>query len=194
MKVIDILKQASEMLSLFDETKLLNNATEETESTLLENEDIKSLFNLFKFSLQEICTNYMPIVAEFNMQTASEKYEISNLTNYIRIQGVFKNEMPVKYKIINRQIIFNESDTYTIKYESYPTINSMFEEINYFQNFSPDILVFGLTSYYTLSKGRFEEFEIFHNEYIDKAESLKSLKSFTIPQRRWEWKTSKELN
>ena len=36
------------------------------------------------------------------------------------------------------------------------------------------------------AKGRFEEFEIFHNKYIEKAESLKEIKNFSMPQRRWE--------
>ena len=186
MKIIDILKQSCEMLGLFDQVKLLDAATETTEQETLKDEELNSLINLFRYSIQELCSNYIPIITVEEMVEKSPKYEISLLKNYIRIQGIYKNETPVRYKIINRCIFFEESDKYSIHYETYPEINSMFEEINYLDNFSPDVLVFGLASYYTLSRGRFDEFEMFHNEYVQKAESLRGLKSFKLPQRRWE--------
>ena len=191
MKIIDILKQSCEMLGLFDQVKLLDAATETTEQETLKDEELNSLINLFRYSIQELCSNYIPIITVEEMVEKSPKYEISLLKNYIRIQGIYKNETPVRYKIINRCIFFEESDKYSIHYETYPEINSMFEEINYLDNFSPDVLVFGLASYYTLSRGRFDEFEMFHNEYVQKAESLRGLKSFKLPQRRWEWKQKK---
>ena len=136
--------------------------------------------------MQELCTNYIPISTSVDVQITDNKYEISNLNNYIRVQSLYKNGLPINYKILNRNIVVEENGSYTIQYATYPEIASLFEEINYLSNFSPDVLVFALASYYTLSHGRFDEFEIFHNKYIEKAESLKELKSFTIPQRRWE--------
>ena len=69
---------------------------------------------------------------------------------------------------------------------TYPEINSMFDEIDFLSNFSPDVIVFGLCSYYCLSSGMFEDFESFYDRYISKAESLKNLKIFELPARRWE--------
>ena len=62
----------------------------------------------------------------------------------------------------------------------------MFEEIDYLQEFSPDVIVFGLCAYYALSHGLFADFEQFHEKYVEKAESLKGLKIFEMPARRWE--------
>ena len=186
MKIIDILIQTSEMLCLSEEIELLKSATEENEAEVIQNKEVNALINLFKYSIQELCTNYMPIATCVDFQTVSKKYELSNLPNYIRVQSVSKNGVPVSYKILNRAIVVEEDGVYTVQYSTYPNINSIFEEIDYLTDFNPDVLVFGLTSYYTLSRGRFDEFEIFYEHYKEKAESLKEMKCFSMPQRRWE--------
>ena len=92
----------------------------------------------------------------------------------------------VKFKIINRNIIFEYDGEYEVVYETYPTITSLFQEIDFLQEFSPDVFVFGLCSYYSLANGMFSEFEDFHEQYITKAESLRNLKNVQMPIRRWE--------
>jgi len=186
MKIIDILKQNSELLGLSKEIELLNTATEINENEIFVNEELSGLLNLFRYSLQELCTNYVPLSTTTEVEITNNKYELSNINNFIRVQCVCKNNNPVNYKIINRAINVEENGKYTIQYATYPNIESVFEDINYLQNFSPDVLVLGLASYYTLSRGRFDEFKIFHDRYLEKAENLKELKSFCIPQRRWE--------
>ena len=141
---------------------------------------------MFKYSIQELCTNYLPITTNVDVEIKSNKYELSNLINYIRVQSVNKNGEPVNYKILNRAIMVEEDGVYTIEYSTYPEITSIFNDLNYLANLSPDVLVFGLASYYALSRGRFDEFEIFNEQYKEKAESLKEMKCFTLPQRRWE--------
>ena len=194
MKIVDVLKQTSEMLALGEEINILNTATEEKESEILNNKEISTLFNLFRYSIQELCTNYMPIATSVIVEITNRKYEVSNLTNYIKVQSVYKNEEPVNYKVLNRAIVVEADGEYTIQYSTYPTINSIFDEIDYLSNLSPDVLVFSLAAYYTLSRGRFDEFEIFYEQYKAKAESLKELKCFSLPQRRWEWEQKNELN
>lgn len=186
MKIVDVLKQASEMLALGEEINILHNATEEGETEVLKNKEISTLFNLFRYSIQELCTNYMPMATSVNVEILNRKYEVANLTNYIKIQSVYKNEEPVNYKVLNRAIVVDADGEYTIQYSTYPTINSIFDEIDYLTNLSPDVLVLSLAAYYTLSRGRFDEFEIFYDQYKEKAESLKELKCFSLPQRRWE--------
>lgn len=186
MKIVDILIQTSEMLCLCEEIELLKSATEENEESVMQNKEVNTLINLFKYSMQELCTNYMPIAACEQIQTQFKKYELANLPNYIRVQSVSKDGVPVSYKTLNRAIVVEEDGIYTVQYSTYPNINSIFEEIDYLTDFNPDVLVFGLASYYTLSRGRFDEFEIFHEHYKEKAESLKEIKCFSMPQRRWE--------
>ena len=191
MKVIEILRNSAELLGLGDESVLLSTIEESKESALLENEEIASLFNLFKFSTRELCTNYIPIYARVTFSTNEQKFPLSSLQNYIRTSGVFKGEQVVPYKILNRNIVVNVDGNYEIEYLTYPEVNSMFEEIDFFSTFSPDALVYGLCAYYSLAHGMFAEFESFHESYIERAESLKELKVFTMPQRSWQWELNK---
>jgi len=189
MKVIEIMAQSAMLLGLGDEFLMLENASAEQESELKENKNIISLFGLSKYAFQELCTNYIPVVASVKIKSNENKIEIKNLTNFIHIQNVKKDGELAKYKIINRNIIFEEDAEYEIEYLTYPEINSMFEEVDFLSNFSEDVIVCGLCSYFSLAHGMFDEFKAFHDEYVEKAENLKELKSFNMPQRRWEWNT-----
>lgn len=186
MKIIDIIKQSAEIIGLNREVKMLDSATVDNESEVLKNEDINSLFNLIKYAIQEMCTNYVPMITRVGIESKNKRFELSKLTNFIRVQKVLKNNESINFKIINRCLIFEEDGTYEIEYATYPEILSLFDEIDFLSNFSPDIAVFALAAYYTLSRGRFDEFEMYHEQYISKAESIKELKMFTMPQRRWQ--------
>ena len=187
MKVIDILADSANLLGLDEEVEVLKNATEDMEPGILcDYEKIKKLFNLCKYSTRELCTNYMPIVANVKLGSKDNQIAISNLENFIRIQSVNKNGEMIRFKVINRNIVLSEDDEYEILYESYPEITSLFQEIDFLENFSPDVIVLGLCAYYSVAYGMFEEFQDFYEKYQSKAESLKQLKNFTLPTRRWE--------
>ena len=187
MKIIDILIESAELLGLHYDVPQLNELNAENEMAIISsNENLKSLFNLVKFSIRELCTNYVPVCSSKEIQTTEKKFPIAELENYIRIKNVYRNEQPVKFKIIARNLILEEEGVYTINYATYPNITSVFDDIDFLQEFSPDAIVFGLCSYYSIAHGRFDEFETFHEKYVEKAESLKSLRIFNIPCRRWE--------
>ena len=187
MKVIEILKESAEILGLDNQVEILSTATEDKESMLLEDKEISTLFNLFKFSARELCTNYIPVATKQTITTQELKFPIVDLKNYIRTISVTKNGERANYKIMNRNLVFVEDGEYEIEYASYPDIESVFDEIDFLATYSTEALVFGLCSYYSISKGLFDEFQIFHGSYIAKAESIRALKTFVMPQRRWEW-------
>lgn len=186
MKIVDILKQSAELLALTKEVALLSTATIDNQQELLKNEEINSLFNLVKYSIQELCTNYIPLINTMQFQTLNNKYALSNFQNYIRVRNIYKNGVQVTFKIVNRCLVMEEDGCYVLEYETYPEIVSLFDELDFLTNFSPDVIVLGLTSYYSLSRGLFEEFNTMHEQYVEKAESLRELKIFNTPQRRWE--------
>ena len=187
MKIVDILIDSAQILGLNEESAILENATEETELQMLEeNEKIKKLFTLFKYAIREVCINYIPYAASVKITTENKQYPLNALDNFIRVQSVSQNGNFVKYKIINRNLVFMEDGEYEVNYASYPLIITMFEDINFLEDFSPDVLVFGLCAYFSLAYGMFEDFEEFHERYISRAESLKSLRLFDLPCRRWE--------
>lgn len=186
MKIVDLIKKACELLSLQQEIDLLNTAQVENESELLKNQEIGKLFNLSKFSIQELCTNYIPLQAEAEIVTKNKTYSVGELKNFIRVQNVCKNNKAVSYKLINRKLTFNEDGEYVVKYLTYPEIESLFDDLDFLSNLSPDAMVFGLCAYYCLSKGLFDDFKIFNEKYVDRAESIKNLKIINLPQRRWQ--------
>lgn len=186
MKIIDLLKRACELLSLQNEIELLNTAQIENESELLKNQEISKLFNLSKFSIQELCTNYIPVQAEQKITTANKTFSVGELTNFIRVQNVYLNGELVKYKLINRKLNFEKDGTYLVKYLTYPEIESLFDNLDFLSNLSPDALVFGLCAYYCLARGLFDDFKIYNEKYVERAESIKNLKIINLPQRRWQ--------
>ena len=187
MKILDVLVDSAQMLGLIEEVNLLKTITPETENDVVEqNQNVASLFNLVKFSIRELCSNYIPVIEETSVETVDKKFAVGTLENFIRIQNIYKQGEMVKFKIINRNVVLEEDSIYQVKYETYPTIVSMFEEIEFLENLSPDVIVLGLCSYFSLSHGLFDEFKNFHEQYVSKAESLKSLHNFRIPVRSWQ--------
>ena len=187
MKIIDVLKDSAELLGLKDEVNVLTETTLESESQVLqENPKVASLFNLIKLSIRELCSNYAPNLCTVEMQTEDLKIPLNELENCIRVQYVNSGDNMVKFKTINRNIVLEKDGSYMITYLMYPTINSLYDEVNFLQNLSPEVLVFGLCSYYSIANGMFDEFEKFHDNYLSKAEALKELKFFDMPARRWE--------
>ena len=87
---------------------------------------------------------------------------------------------------MNRNIVFEKDGKYIVKYSSYPQINSLFEEIDFLSEFSPDVLVMAICAYYAVAHGMFKEFELYHEKYLNKAQAIKELKLFEMPLRRWE--------
>ncbi len=193
MKLIDIIMSSCALLGLNDDINTLKDLTAETVSSIEGNKNIEELIYLSKYSIRELCSNYIPMINSTEITTTNKKYPVKNLTNYIRVQNVFKGEMPVNYKIINRNIEFKEDGTYTVKYLTYPEIEGLFDDLDFMSNFSPDAMVLGLCAYFSLSKGMFDEFNDFHDKYIERAESLKTLKLFEMPCRRWVWEIKNSL-
>lgn len=187
MKIIDIILDAACLLGLTDEQETIKTINADNEKEILEKYDnIASLSNLVNFSIRELCTNYVPVMANLEIETSEKSYPLSALENFIRVQNVYRNDEMVKFKIINRNIVFEEDGNYVVTYATYPTITTVFQDFDFLDNFSPDVLVFGLSAYYALAHGMFEEFKDFHERYINKAESLKNLKIFDMPSRRWQ--------
>lgn len=194
MKIVDILIDSASILGLTEETKILENSTTENENQIIQDyPKIASLFNLIKYSIRELCTNYIPLLKNEIIKTENKKYPLNQLENFIRIQNVSVGGELIKYKILSRNLVFCEDGEYVVSYLSYPTILSINEEVDFLTNFSPDVIVFGLCAYFSLTHGMFDEFDKFHEQYISKAESLKNLRNFTLPTRRWEWEIKKLL-
>lgn len=186
MKIIDVIKNSAELLDLKETIDALNMATEENEAEILSLSEVQRLISLSSLAIQELCSNYISVCAEQEIETENNKFPLKNLNNYVRISGVSENGNNVKFKIVNRNIVVETDGKYIVKYNTYPQVSSLFEEIDFLSEFSPDVLVMGICSYFAVSHGMFKEFELYHEQYLNKAQAIKELKLFELPSRRWE--------
>lgn len=186
MKIINIIKNSAELLDLHETIDALNTATEENEQDILALPEVQRLMSLSALAIQELCSNYISVHSEQEIETTECSYPLKNLVNYIRINSMSENGNNVKFKIVNRNIVVEKDGKYLVKYCSFPSITSLFEEIDFLNNLSPDVLVMAVCAYYAVAHGMFNEFELYHDKYLSKAQALKELKIFEMPLRRWE--------
>ncbi len=186
MKVLDIIRQSAEILGLESLVQLIDEEDVDIMSGTSDNEDFNKLFSLTRFALQELCTNYCPIRVQESFTTVNKKYALNNLFNYIRLLGVKKDGVSIDYKVYNREITMAEDGDYTVEYLAYVSTDSISDDLEFLARFSPDVLVFAVCSYYSVAHGMFEQFEDFHNRYIERAESLRELRGGSMPMRKWE--------
>lgn len=185
MKVIDIIKDSAVLLNLSDVVDLLYDA-QKTDAEKLENEEVANLLRLLNLSIRELCTNYIPMLATTAITTANKTYPLSSLDNFIRVESASQNDNLVEYKIINRVLNFDEDGNYLVEYSSYPNLKSLSDDVSFLKEYGADVAVFGLCAYFCLTKGMFEDFDKFHQTYENKCSTLKEMKTFIMPQRRWE--------
>ncbi len=97
MKIIDILIDSAFLLGLTDDANVLQTTTAETEQEVVnQNKNVANLFNLVKYSIRELCMNYVPIIKQISVETEDKKFAVGTLENFIRIQNVQKNGEMVK--------------------------------------------------------------------------------------------------
>ncbi len=173
-------------MGLSDEYATLEQVTPETEAQALQHTEIKILFDLCKYSIQEFCSNYVPMIVSTTITTNNLEYPISSLTNYLRVKGVYRDNQPIKFKIINRNFVFDEDGTYEIEYASYPVITSLFTNVDFTETVSLDVITLGLCAYYSLAKGMYDDFKNYLEEYKSRAENIKEIRIFNTPLRSWQ--------
>lgn len=186
MKIKDIIKNSAVFLGLERVITSIENLTEENEMEILKSEEMSKLFNIIKLSIQDLCSHYLTVRVTEQIEVTNKFYEVKNLANLIRVEKVFKGEESVNFKIVNRSIIFEDNGIYNVQFLAYPEIKSLNDDLDYFENFDMQVLVYSVCAYYSISIGAFEEFDYFHKMFEESVEKLKELKVFTIPARRWE--------
>lgn len=185
MTVLKVIAAACTFLDLGAEREILEDSSK-TESEKLENEEIKKLYNLMQFALRELCSNYITVVTSVDLASSNCAIDLSNLNNFIKVNGISCNDDEIDFKIRNNKIILPFDDTFTIEYLTYPTITSLENDLDDVGIFDWGVVMLGLSAYYCLACGRFDEFNDFHAKYVLRAESIRTMKSFNLPMRRWE--------
>lgn len=186
MIIKDILADSAMLLGLTTEADAINHASLEEEMEAVNTGEVRNLINILKLTLREVCIHYVPYVKSQTISTTNRQIHLSILTNFISMKGAYRKGEKVKCRMLDRLLTFEEDGEYTIEYLSYPTTVSLFEEITFLDNCSPTMLVYGVSAYYSLSKGLFEEFESFYDKFKNFAELSRERNCFNLPMRRWE--------
>lgn len=185
MKILEILRDSAMLLNLLDASNVLGDA-ELSETEKQANKEVQELINFADMSVKEICANYAPYEVESQITTTDKKYPLNSLQNLLHVVDVKKGSNYVDFKIISRNLVFDEDGEYTVIYNSYPTITSLSDDLSFLQRLGTDVVVYAVCAYYCLAKGMFEEFDSFYEQYNERAAAIKDVKTFIMPQRRWE--------
>lgn len=184
MTVLDLIKKSAVILNIDD---LANSTvTPENETEVLQhNFTLNRLFELTKIMLNEITTYYAPITKRVIITSVDKKIELSACPNFLKIVGIRRDEVFVKYRIVDENIEVAEDGEFEIIYHQIPVVTSLLNEIQ-LEGVSEDILVDGLNAYYCLACGLYSDFSIYNGKYSQKLTKLRTLPLFSMPCRSWE--------
>lgn len=190
MTAYEVIKRSAALLNIKEilEDRSLDDLTESNNSTILSNNfTLNRMFEILKIMLNDLANDYIPIVKEVELNSENKKISLSNLENLNKIMQVKYNGAGVKYSISNDCINFDFDGTFKIKYSVSPNIDNLTDSVNVFGGrISEDLLIYGLTSFYCLVVGLFDEFNIYNQIYNDKLSAINNLKIIEMPCRRWE--------
>lgn len=186
MNLCDVLIMSANLLNLNDESQALSTMDQDNVAEIVaQYPKINKLFNLAQTALREICFSYLPLVVEADVEFIDGTYSTDQLDGYVKLVKVKKDGYVVHSKFKNGKIIVKNPGVYTVMYVQKPKVYSLLDNLDIFENLSPDILVLGTCAYYAISLAMYDDFEYFHDEYIKRAESIKKLAMAQMPTRRW---------
>jgi len=190
MTALELIKKGAILLNVKEilEDENLNNVTLSNQEECLDNNfALNRFFEILKIMLDDIASEYVPIVKEQTFISTDKVIDFSNIENFLKVCSVSIDKVPVKYRISNKCIITNFDGVFNVKYMISPKVETLLDEVEVFdRGISVDLLVYGMLSLYCLAIGLTDEFEIYNNIYSEKLSAIKNLKVIDMPCRRWE--------
>ncbi|MBQ7880314.1 MAG: hypothetical protein IJ358_00505 [Clostridia bacterium] len=189
MTILDLINKSAIMLNIkeiLNDTSLITISATNEKDVLDDNFALKRMFEFAKIVLNEV-NSYAPKVEEVSYTTVGKTIPRLLLTRLSKVIGV-KNEYGyVKYSVDEDGVYVDEDGRYTVIFNQYPLTNSVFDEIEiYNDSIKEDLLINGLNSYYCLATGLLEEFNIYNAHYAERLSQIKNLKVFAMPCRSWQ--------
>lgn len=190
MTALELIKKGAILLNVKEilEDESLNNVTINNQANCLDNNfALNRFFEILKIMLNDIASEYVPIIKEKNFISTDKTIDLSSIENFLKVCSVSIDKVPVKYKLVNKNVVTNFDGVFTVKYMVYPQIETLLDEVEVFdRGISIDLLVYGMLSLYCLAVGLTDEFEIYNNIYTEKLSAIKNLKVIEMPCRRWQ--------
>ena len=209
--VIDIIKNVFLYLNRYNEYKQIDEnylddivsyipEGEETPTTqrithledfdfFAEIEDFLSILNVIKDEIVDFFKFFKNFTITSTGYLSAGDFNISNGL-ILKVNGNTLTE-PIK---INRESIEFQSGTYDFFVKYVPKDYTLFDDVDYGEKaFSDNIFVYGILKNFYLSKGLFEEAEIFEKKYENLIlEEKKKIKNFNLKFVEWLWKKTQQ--
>ena len=190
MTALELIKNSAILLNVKEilEDESLNNLNTENCNDCLDNNfALNRFFEILKIMLNELSSEYVPIIKENTFISEDKKIDLSNIENFMKVCHVSIDRVPVKYKVVDKKIITNFDGVFNVKFMAYPKIETLLDSVEVFdRGVGEDLLVYGVVALYCLAVGLTDEFSIYHNIYSEKLSALQNLKIIDMPCRRWE--------
>ena len=147
-------------------------------------EDFLSILNVIKDEIVDFFKFFKNFTITSTGYLSAGDFNISNGL-ILKVNGKTLTE-PIK---INRESIEFQSGTYDFFVKYVPKDYTLFDDVDYGEKaFSDNIFVYGILKNFYLSKGLFEEAEIFEKKYENLIlEEKKKIKNFNLKFVEWLW-------
>lgn len=182
MKVRDILKGASVILSKHDLTSKLASEEEIVSS------EVDMLLVATNLILEEIACDYIPCYKIEEIVVRDNKYSISELSeSLLAIRSIKDGKMQSVSHFVNGDYIVLPNGKFTIKYTYLPKrVNIDSDIIGFDRQLTDRVIIYGVVSEYYLMSGLYSEAELMRGKFESAITSAsKKLTNIVMRGRVW---------
>lgn len=153
-----------------------------------EQKDLNLLLKCLNFIVNEIATDYLPILKQKQVTFVDNMLNIKqiddNIHKIIKIEN--KNGEVIKFNYINGQLMAKTTDA-IITYSSYPEKADLYGEVENFNNLMTDrVLAYGTAMEYSFLNSLYDDATVWESRYKNALLVLSQKKhNIVMPKRRW---------
>lgn len=186
MKVKDVVKS---VLTLVQNDTLYLKLDNMDSCTSEEKKEINFIVECVNLTIQNIATNYIPVIAESKISSNGEIPYSKITTNQIYNIICVKDDKNKKITFTQKpQGIVTSNGDIVIKYSFFPQKLAIDDNIDYFKTkVNLRAILYGAMDEYLLAKGNFTESDIWNERFLKEVQSIISYKKHNnnYPVGRW---------
>lgn len=184
MKVLDIIKQASNLLNLSDYISYLNSEIESDDNI---EETQNNMLIAVNMTNNNLAVNYINLIDKIELVNDSDKIKFLDISNknILEIKSIkTPSGKKKKFKVCTDGIEVEKSDL-IIEYSYFPDSLSIDDEIDYY-NINELIFSLGVVSEYLFLIGSVDDAYMWDKKFKQNlASMLRPTRNIVIPERRW---------
>ena len=185
MKVKDIIKTTAVYLNRLDVSEYLESKIQDDDQNILG--EINLLKKLTNFILNELATDYIPMVASQDFNSIDGKIMFTNFEKTpLHVKNVYNQKgEKIDYSQFAEYLLTKNGKVF-IEYNFLPPEYDLEDDVGYSaKDVSPRIIAYGVACEYSLIKEKFEESVMWNTRFKDSLRSLMQPKKVKIKGRNW---------